>query len=59
VGGAVGGGGGHRHGPIAALYLIPIGERADAMRRHFEERLISAQDALRDLDAVVRHLHIV
>ena len=39
-----------------APHLIPIGERAEEIRRRFEERLISAQDALRDLDAVVRQL---
>jgi len=39
-----------------APHLIPIGERAAEIRRRFEERLISAQDALRDLDAVVRQL---
>lgn len=39
-----------------APHLIPIGERAEEIRRRFEERLISAQDALRDLDALVRQL---
>jgi type I restriction enzyme R subunit len=39
-----------------APHLIPIGERAEEIRRRFEERLISAQDALRELDAVVRQL---
>ena len=37
-------------------HLIPIGERAEAIRRHFEERLISAQEALQDLEEVVRQL---
>ncbi|WP_448381107.1 type I restriction endonuclease subunit R, partial [Gloeomargarita sp.] len=39
-----------------APHLIPIGERAEAIRRHFEERLISAQEALQDLDKIVRQL---
>jgi len=39
-----------------APHLISIGERAEEIRRRFEERLISARDALRDLDAVVRQL---
>jgi len=39
-----------------APHLIPIGERAEAIRRRFEERLISAQEALRELDEVVRQL---
>ncbi|MBO9382440.1 MAG: HsdR family type I site-specific deoxyribonuclease [Roseiflexus sp.] len=37
-------------------HLIPIGERAEEIRRRFEERLISAQDALQDLEEVVRQL---
>jgi type I restriction enzyme R subunit len=39
-----------------APHLIPIGERAEEIRRRFEERLISAQEALRDLEEVVRQL---
>ena len=39
-----------------APHLIPIGERAEEIRRHFEERLISAQEALQHLDKVVRQL---
>ena len=39
-----------------APHLIPIGERAEEIRRRFEERLISAQEALQDLDEVVRQL---
>jgi type I restriction enzyme R subunit len=39
-----------------APHLIPIGERAEEIRRRFEERLISAQDALQDLEEVVRQL---
>ena len=37
-------------------YLIPIGERAEAIRRAFEERQMSAEQALRELDALVRQL---
>jgi type I restriction enzyme R subunit len=37
-------------------HLIPIGERAEEIRRRFEERLISAQEALQDLEEVVRQL---
>jgi hypothetical protein len=37
-------------------HLIPIGERAEEIRRHFEERLISAREALQDLEEVVRQL---
>ncbi|MFS8866713.1 type I restriction endonuclease subunit R [Synechococcus sp. H65.1] len=39
-----------------APHLIPIGERAEGIRRRFEERLISAQEALQDLDEIVRQL---
>ncbi|GIV73277.1 type I restriction endonuclease subunit R [Caldilinea sp.] len=39
-----------------APHLIPIGERAEEIRRRFEERLISAQEALQDLDEIVRQL---
>ncbi|HOJ33531.1 MAG TPA: HsdR family type I site-specific deoxyribonuclease [Candidatus Hydrogenedentes bacterium] len=39
-----------------APHLIPIGERAEEIRRRFEERLISAQEALQDMDEVVRQL---
>ncbi len=37
-------------------HLIPIGERAEEIRRRFEDRLISAQEALQDLEEVVRQL---
>lgn len=39
-----------------APHLIPIGERAEQIRRRFEERLISAQEALKELDEVVNQL---
>jgi type I restriction enzyme R subunit len=39
-----------------APHLIPIGERAEEIRRRFEERLISAQEALHDLEEIVRQL---
>jgi len=39
-----------------APHLIPISERAEEIRRRFEERLISAQEALSDLGEVVRQL---
>ncbi len=39
-----------------APHLIPIGERAEEIRRRFEERLISTQEALHDLDEVVHQL---
>ena len=38
-------------------YLIPIGERAEAIRRAFEERQISSQQALAELEALVQRLH--
>jgi type I restriction enzyme R subunit len=34
-------------------YLIPIGERAEAIARAFEERLYSAQEAVKELERVV------
>jgi len=37
-------------------HLIPIGERAEEIRRRFEERQISSQEALRELDELVRRL---
>jgi type I restriction enzyme R subunit len=37
-------------------HLIPIGERAEEIRRRFEERLISAQQALQDVEEIVRQL---
>ncbi len=37
-------------------YLIPIGERAEEIRRHFEERLISAQEALQELQQLIEKL---
>ena len=37
-----------------APYLLPIGERAEAVARAFQERLISAQEALRELEELVR-----
>ncbi|HOG45932.1 MAG TPA: HsdR family type I site-specific deoxyribonuclease [Anaerolineae bacterium] len=37
-----------------APHLIPIGERAEAIARAFEERLVSAQEALRQLEQLVR-----
>lgn len=37
-------------------YLIPIGERADAIRRAFEERQINSQQALQELAELVRNL---
>ncbi len=39
-----------------APHLIPIGERAEEIRRRFEERLISAQQALQELDELVASL---
>ncbi len=37
-------------------HLIPIGERAEAIRRAFEERQINSCQALEELDALVRQL---
>jgi type I restriction enzyme R subunit len=37
-------------------YLIPIGERAEAIRRAFEERQIESQQALQELAALIRDL---
>lgn len=40
-----------------APYLIPIGERAEEIRRRFEEDQISAQEALQELEDLVVSLH--
>ncbi|GIV84771.1 MAG: type I deoxyribonuclease HsdR [Candidatus Roseilinea sp.] len=40
----------------AAPYLLSIGERAEEIRRRFEERLIEAQQALQELEDLVRQL---
>jgi type I restriction enzyme R subunit len=37
-------------------YLIPIGERAESIRRAFEERQIESQEALKELADLVRDL---
>lgn len=37
-------------------HLIPIGERAEAIRQAFEERQISSQQALAQLEALIRQL---
>ena len=37
-------------------HLIPIGERAEAIRRAFEERQINSQQALQELSQLVRDL---
>ncbi|GGN03228.1 hypothetical protein GCM10007092_17070 [Thermus composti] len=37
-------------------YLIPIGERAEAIRRAFEARQLSSQEALKELTALVQDL---
>ncbi|GAB5603519.1 HsdR family type I site-specific deoxyribonuclease [Thermus sp. FJN-A] len=37
-------------------HLIPIGERAEAIRRRFEERQLSSQQALAELEGLVRQL---
>ncbi|MDM7325058.1 MAG: HsdR family type I site-specific deoxyribonuclease [Thermus sp.] len=39
-----------------APYLLSIGERAEEIRRRFEERQIESQQALRELDELVRQL---
>ncbi|MCX7983210.1 MAG: hypothetical protein N2572_09965, partial [Syntrophales bacterium] len=39
-----------------APYLLSIGERADEIRRRFEERQIESQEALRELNELVRQL---
>ncbi len=41
----------------AAPYLLSIGERAEEIRRRFEERQIESQQALRELDDLVRQLN--
>lgn len=41
----------------AAPYLLSIGERAEEIRRRFEERQIESQQALRELDELVRQLN--
>ncbi|PJF47382.1 MAG: type I restriction endonuclease subunit R, partial [Chloroflexi bacterium] len=40
----------------AAPYLLSIGERAEEIRRRFEERLIESQQALQELEDLVRQL---
>ncbi|MEJ5229520.1 MAG: HsdR family type I site-specific deoxyribonuclease [Pseudothermotoga sp.] len=37
-------------------YLIPIGERAEAIRRAFEERQLDSQEALAELEKLVKSL---
>ncbi|RMH09329.1 MAG: HsdR family type I site-specific deoxyribonuclease, partial [Armatimonadetes bacterium] len=37
-------------------HLIPIGERAEAIRLRFEEQQLSSEEALRELDALVHQL---
>jgi len=37
-------------------HLIPIGERAEAIRRRFEEQQLSSEEALRELNELVRQL---
>ena len=39
-----------------APHLIPIGERAEAIRRAFEERQINSQEALNELEDLIRKL---
>ncbi|MCX8156711.1 MAG: HsdR family type I site-specific deoxyribonuclease, partial [Verrucomicrobiae bacterium] len=39
-----------------APYLLSIGERADEIRRRFEERQIESQEALRELNELVQQL---
>ncbi|MBC7185673.1 MAG: type I restriction endonuclease subunit R, partial [Calditrichaeota bacterium] len=39
-----------------APYLLSIGERAEEIRRRFEERLIEAQQALQELEVLVKQL---
>jgi len=39
-----------------APHLIPIGERAEEIRRRFEEQLISARQALQELEGLVNDL---
>ncbi|MEJ5247681.1 MAG: HsdR family type I site-specific deoxyribonuclease [Caldilinea sp.] len=41
----------------AAPYLLSIGERAEEIRRRFEERQIESQEALRELDELVQQLN--
>jgi type I restriction enzyme R subunit len=41
----------------AAPYLLSIGERAEEIRRRFEERLMEAQQALEQLDELVKQLN--
>lgn len=40
----------------AQPHLIPIGERAESIRRLFEERQITSQQALTELGSVLQHL---
>ncbi|ACL24705.1 type I restriction endonuclease subunit R [Chloroflexus aggregans] len=41
----------------AAPYLLSIGERAEEVRRRFEERQIESQQALQELDELVKQLN--
>lgn len=41
----------------AAPYLLSIGERAEEIRRRFEERLIESQQALQELEGLVKQLN--
>lgn len=41
----------------AAPYLLSIGERAEEIRRRFEEQQIESQQALRELEELVRQLN--
>lgn len=41
----------------AAPYLLSIGERAEEIRRRFEERQIESEQALRELDELVKQLN--
>jgi type I restriction enzyme R subunit len=44
-------------GGSAAPYLLSIGERAEEIRRRFEERQMESQEALRELDELVQQLN--
>ncbi|WP_135256311.1 type I restriction endonuclease subunit R [Thermus caldilimi] len=41
----------------AAPYLLSIGERAEEIRRRFEERQMESQEALRELEELVKQLN--
>ncbi|WP_287930281.1 HsdR family type I site-specific deoxyribonuclease [Thermus sp.] len=41
----------------AAPYLLSIGERAEEIRRRFEERQVESQEALRELEELVKQLN--